>query len=196
VFLFLSASRAALLFLLLSWEICFLTAFCGSLYFGAVANGFSVRSKKHEIAIPLSYNLSFASYPLQQGLLRQRFSSTWEASSFSTFLYRREVSSYYQGRNHTYASSSSSFCLKFVLYLGPKHSKKPQIERAIPWSIGRMLTNFEANRSVSSCLKVGGSGGQGIGRSLKAKVKETETTVSYDWRSSLWVRPLCIFLAF
>lgn len=57
VFLFLSASRAALLFLLLSWEICFLTAFCGSLYFGAVANGFSVRSKKHEIAILLSYNL-------------------------------------------------------------------------------------------------------------------------------------------
>jgi len=48
-----------------------------------------------------------------------------------------------------------------------------------------MLTNFEANRSVSSCLKVGGSGGQGIGRSLKAKLKETETTVSYDWRSSL-----------
>jgi hypothetical protein len=70
------------------------------------------------------------------------------------------------------------FLSEFVLYLGPKHSKKPQIERAIPWSIGRMLSNFEANRSVSSCLKVGGSGGQGIGRSLKAKVKQTETTVS------------------
>jgi hypothetical protein len=194
VFLFLSASRAALLFLLLSWEICFLTAFCGSLYFGAVTNGFSGRSKKHETAIPLSYNLSFASYPLQQGLLRQRFSSTWEASSSGTFLCRREVSSYYQG-SHTYASSSS-FCLKFVLYLGSKHSKKPQIERATPWRIGRMLTNFEANRSVSSCLKAGGSGGQVIGRSLKAKVKQTETTVCYDWRSSLWVRPLCIFLAF
>jgi hypothetical protein len=54
----------------------FFDCICGSLYFGAVANGFSVRSKKHEIAIPLSYNLSFASYPLQQGLLRQRFSST------------------------------------------------------------------------------------------------------------------------
>ncbi len=49
-----------------------MTAFRGSLYFGVVANGFSVRSKKHEIAISSLLQSLICIIPTTAGLVEAK----------------------------------------------------------------------------------------------------------------------------